>query len=416
MAITRSDPPDPGLNASDLADYLAEIGGKLVASGCPSYRLEEVIRVVGSLEGFHADAFCFPTGLFVSVKGRGADVLRMVRVKQWSTNLGRLAAVDEIFNDVADRKTTIEGARARLAALEGRRSRQARALDWLAGATVSGAAAIFFRGGLPEVYVSAAAGGLVAVLGSFMSRGPNGRLLVDFLGGLAAALFAWLASYAMPDLSREVIVLSGVIALIPGMTFTTGLAEVAQKNLVSGSARLTEAMVTFLSILFGIALSVGVEQIVTGGAIEPAAPARAGLGVPYQAVALVASSVSFSVLFAVPKRFFWAAVLSGSLGYVVTALGTRYLPSHVAAFLAALGVCVFANGLARATHRPAQLFQLPGMMLLVPGSFGFSSLEDFLRGRFLDGAAKGFSMMMIAGALVTGVLAANLVLPAKKLL
>jgi uncharacterized membrane protein YjjP (DUF1212 family) len=407
------------VDPNEFVDYLAEVGGKLVGCGCPSYRLEEVIRVIASHEGYHAEAFGLPTAVFVSLKGPGLDheLLRMVRVTQWGTDLGRLAAVDAIFNDVVERKATIAEARARLEALERRRWQHRRAVDWAAGTVVSGAAAIFFRGGLREVLVSAAAGGLVAVLGSFLSRGPNGRLLVDFLGGLAAAIFAWMASYADPDLSREVIVLSGVIGLVPGMTFTTGLAEVAQKNLVAGSARLTEALVTFLSILFGIAMAVGAEQVLGVATVAPPGGAtRVGLGIPYQAAALVAASTAFAVIFSVPRRFVWAAVLSGAIGYVATALATRTLPPHVAAFVAAVCVCLFANALARVTKRPAQLFQVPGMMLLVPGSFGFASLEDFLRGEVLGGATKGFSMMLIAGALVTGILAANLVLPAKKIL
>ena len=117
-----------------------------------------------------------------------------------------------------------------------------------------------------------------------------------------------------------------------------------------------------------------------------------------------------------PRRYLGAALASGAIGYIATALGTRHLPGHVSAFAAALAVCLFANGLARATDRPAQLFQLPGMMLLVPGSFGFLSLEDFLRGDFLNGAMKGFSMLLIAGALVTGILLANVLLPPRKLL
>jgi uncharacterized membrane protein YjjB (DUF3815 family) len=112
----------------------------------------------------------------------------------------------------------------------------------------------------------------------------------------------------------------------------------------------------------------------------------------------------------------WSAVCSGGLGWVATALGGRHLPGHIAAFGAALAVCVFANGTARVTERPAQLFQLPGIVLLVPGSFGFLSLEDFLRGEFLGGAQRAFEMLLIAGALVTGVLVANVLLPAKKLL
>src|SRR5205085_1795522 len=112
---------------------------------------------------------------------------------------------------------------------------------------------------------------------------------------------------------------------------------------------------------------------------------------------------SFAVIFSVPPSYLWAALTSGAVGYVATALATRHLPGHVAAFLAALAVCVCANIFARATQRPAQLFQLPGMMLLVPGSFGFLSFEKFLTSDFTGGAEKGFEMLLIAGALVMGV-------------
>ena len=85
-ASVPSAPPSWRLTAETLADYLVEIGGTLVSYGCPSYRLEEVIRVVADLEGFTAQAFAIPTGLFVSVQRIGASgphaapILRMVRV------------------------------------------------------------------------------------------------------------------------------------------------------------------------------------------------------------------------------------------------------------------------------------------------------------------------------------------------
>jgi uncharacterized membrane protein YjjP (DUF1212 family) len=406
----------PKLPPHEFADYLLDIGGTLVSYGCPSYRLEEVIRVVADLEGYRAQSFCIPTGLFVSlaVPGEPSPIFRMIRVKEWGTNLARLVEVDGIFNDVVARRTTIKEARVRLGNLESIPPPYPAALMWIAMALVSAAAAVFFRGGFLEVCVGAVTGLLVAFFGKITSRNPSGRFLVDFVGGLVSGLLAWGSSSFRPDISREVIVLSGVIALVPGMTLTTGLAELAQKNLVSGGARLMEAFVAFLSILFGIAFAVGLERIAvaSGGP----SPVRQGLPLAAQAVALFAASLAFAVIFSVPRSYIGHAVASGAIGYIATALGTRYLPGHVAAFVAALAVCLFANGLARLTDRPAQLFQLPGMMLLVPGSFGFLSLEDFLRGDFLDGAAKGFNMLLIAGALVTGVLLANVLLPAKKLL
>jgi uncharacterized membrane protein YjjP (DUF1212 family) len=338
----------------------------------------------------------------------------MVRVKEWGTDLGRLTAVDEIFNDVVDRTATIEEARDRLHTLERKPPPYPRLLQWLATAGLCAAAAVFFRGRGIEVAFAAGAGLALGGVSWLLSRVRNGRFLADFCGALTAALFAWLVTHFRKDVSREVLVLSAVIPLVPGMTLTTGLAEVAQKNLVAGAARLTEAFVTFLSILFGIALMVGAETIVHTPAA--ATSARVGLALPYQVCALVVASVALCIVFSVPKRFIGGAVLSGAIGYASTALATRHLPGHVAAFLAALAISLFANASARVTQRPAQLFQLPGMMLLVPGSMGFLSLEDFLRGELVGGASKGFEMLLIGGALVTGILVANVVLPAKKLL
>jgi uncharacterized membrane protein YjjB (DUF3815 family) len=214
--------------------------------------------------------------------------------------------------------------------------------------------------------------------------------------------------------SREVIVLSGVIALVPGLTLTTALAELARKNLVAGAGRLMEALIAFSSILFGIALELGVEHVVK---LSPgAAAARTALPLEWQVGALVAASLAFAVIFAVPRAYTWAAIASGAVGYATTAVGVRHLPGHVAAFVAALAVCSSANVFARVTGRPAQLFQLPGLTLLVPGSFGFLSLESFLTGDVVQGAAQGFQMLLVAAALVTGVLLSSVLVPPKKLL
>lgn len=405
-----------GLSADELIDYVAEIGGTLIAYGCPTYRVEDVIRVVGETEGFDASAFGFPTGLVVSLRASAATppLLRLVRVRLWSTNLDRLVLVDRIFSDVAARKLTIRDARARLGGLEARPPPYPRALEWFAFAAASAATAVFLRGERVEVLAAAAAGLLVGFFAWVLGKVPNARFLVEFVGGLVAALVAWGAATLHRGVSREVILLSGVIALVPGMTLTTALAELARKNLVAGAGRLMEALVAFTSILFGIALELGVERVTM---LSPAAAAaRVGLALGWQAIALLGASLAFAVLFAVPRAYLWTAVASGAIGYIATAVGVRHLPGHVAAFTAAFAVCATSNVFARVTGRPAQLFQLPGLTLLVPGSFGFLSLESFLSGDFVRGAGQGFQMVLVAAALVTGVLVSSVLVPPKKLL
>jgi uncharacterized membrane protein YjjP (DUF1212 family) len=421
-----ADPPTPSArhrSREELADYLLDMGAALASYGCPSYRLEDVIRSVAEAEGYRAEPFALPTGLFLRVtpKERGAEpvpeVHRMTRLSDWGVDLERLTLVDAIFNDVADRRATIEQGRARIRDVVKAPPVWSGALVWAATTVSAGAAAVFFRGSLVDVLIAAIVGAAIGGSRSYLGRKPAQRLLSEFMGGLFAAMCAWLATRVWPSAAPEVIVLAGSISLFPGMTFTTGLAEVAQKNLVSGGARLMESGVTLLLILFGVALVAGFQKM-SGIALPASEAVRGGLGLGYQAAALVTSSIAFGVLFQVPRRYMWTALVSGATGYAVTALAVRHIPEapHVAAFCAALAVCVLSNGLARVTNRPAQLFQLPGMILLVPGSFGFVSLGQLLAKKPEAGVQEGFMMALVGAALVIGVLVANVVMPARKLL
>ncbi len=403
--------------AEELSDYLAEIGGMLTRYGCPSYRIEGLVHVVAELEGHRAESFALPTGIFLTVTPRGArmtPVHRMVRLHEWSVNLDKLLFVDAVFNDVAHDRCPIEEARVRLAAIDLRPPVYAPATVWLAVAATSAAGAVFFRGHARDVAVAAVLGLAVHGVGRILRKHAHARFLGDFIGAASCAMGAAAAGAWLPDASREVIVLGGMIALFPGMTFTTGLPEVAQKNLVAGSARLMEAMVTFLALIFGIALSGTLARAI--GLNDVALPDQPALAWPWQVAALVAISLGFGVAFQIPKRLLWAALVSGGTSYAVTTLLQSMLPGHVAAFLAATIVCAVANALARATDRPAQLFHLPGMMLLVPGSVGFAGFQGFLRGDWALGAARLSSTVLVAAGLVMGVLLANVLVSPKKLL
>jgi uncharacterized membrane protein YjjP (DUF1212 family) len=403
--------------AEELSDYLAEIGGMLTRYGCPAYRIEGLVRVVADLEGHDAESFALPTGIFLTVTPRGArmaPVHRMVRLHEWSVNLDKLLFVDAVFNDVANDRCPIEEARVRLAAIDARPPVYRPLTFWLAVAATSAAAAVFFRGHGRDVAFAALLGLVVHALGRILRKHAQARFLGDFIGAAVCAAVAAAAGWWFPDASREVIVLGGMIALFPGMTFTTGLAEVAQKNLVAGAARLMEAMVTFLALIFGIALSSTLARAL--GVVDVALPARSALPWPWQVAALVAISFGFGIAFQIPKRLLWAALVSGGTSYAVMSLLQSLLPGHVAAFLAATVVCAVANLLARATDRPAQLFHLPGMMLLVPGSLGFAGFQGFLHGDWALGAAKLASTVLVAAGLVMGVLMANVLVSPKKLL
>lgn len=409
-----ADEPQP-LSAQLMLDYLVDLGGALMAAGCPTYRVEDLLVLVARHEGHHADVFAVPTGLFVGVRtpeGQ-ASPTTMVRVTEWTNDLERLAALDRVVNDVIDRSATIPEARARI------RQVQAAPPPWswrarlLASVAASAGAAVSFGGGLTEVVLAGLGGGLLRAVMFTLTQEPGVRVLENFLGGLLAALVAWLSALLWPGHGRDVLVLSIIIPLLPGLTLTTGLSELTYRNLVAGTARLMHAGITLLSLVFGIAAVVALERAV--GLPTAPAVAREALAWPAQGVAVVFAALGFGVLLGLPRQQLGVAVASGALVWLANLLA-RPLPAGHAAFLAAPVLGIGSSLYARRTQRPAQVFLMPGMLLLVPGALSFRSLDTLLTGEAVAGLEGLADVVLVAGALVMGLLVANVAVPSRKVL
>lgn len=408
-------PRSKELSAQLLLDYLVELGSALMSAGCPTHRLEELLVALAGHEGHFADVFALPTGLFISLRTpQGeASLLAMVRVTTWSNDLERLAELDELMNAVADGKLDIPQARVRIREVQKKPPVWAAPWMLLAAIASSAGAAVTFGGDLIDAAL-AGAGGLVLRLSMLRLSASSGvRVLENFIGGLVAALTAWFASVVWPGHSREVLVLAIIIQLLPGLTLTVGLSELTYRNLVAGTARVMHAGVTLLSLIFGIAVVVSFETSL--GAQTTATIAREAAPFAVQLLALLFASFGFGVMMGLPPRRLFIAFMSGGLVFTITAL-TRPLPTAHAVFLNALVLGIGGNLFARVTSRPAQLFHMPGMLLLVPGALSFRSLDTLLAGDAVVGIRGVADVILVAVALVMGLLVANVALPARKVL
>jgi uncharacterized membrane protein YjjB (DUF3815 family) len=180
--------------------------------------------------------------------------------------------------------------------------------------------------------------------------------------------------------------------------------ELATGNLVSGMARVAGASVTFLKIGLGIALGYQAGEWLVGGPFQ--APPEA-LPEWTQLVALAVSPPGFAVLFRARMRELGWLFLAGLVAFGGARLGAYLLGPALGVFLGALLVGVAANAFARWRRRPASLIMVPGIIFLVPGSFGLRSLSSFLGENALAGVQSAFTMILVAMALVGGLLLAN---------
>lgn len=389
--------------------------------GCPTHRLEQVVVMTAELHEVRAEVFAVPTGLWMSLNLPNGEVnTRMLRVHTWTVDLGALSAADEVFNEVMDRRLSLQAGCDRLAELRAARRGPGPWGAALAGLVASASASLLFGGRWLEALAGGVLGGTALALGAWLGRNRSTRLLMDFafgaLAGFGSGGVVLLAESLSLPVEPKAVLLSGLIVFVPGLTLTAGLSELAHKNLVSGTARLLDAIVVLLLLLSGVAGALAILPPVGASAL-PHAQLDPLMLLGLQSAAILCAGGGFLALFAVPRGQ-WVWVLLGCLlAFGGERLGSTLLKHAAAgAFAGTLCLGLYANMLARIRQRPAQVFLVPGLVLLVPGAFGFISFGQLLRGEVAGGVSGVFTTLVVASALVLGLLVANAALPSRKVL
>ncbi len=354
--------------------------------------------------GVEAHVFSLPTALFASFGNERDQRTFQIRVDPGSMNLARLAALDELAEEVAlSRVDPAEGG-LRIDAIEAAPSPYPTALGLAAFSLASASAARFLGGGWAEKAAGAVIGLAIGLLALLAERVARLELVFEPLAATVAAfLAALLASLGLP-LSVYLATLAGLIVLVPGLALTVGLNELARRHLMSGTARLAGALGTFLFIAFGVALG---DRL--GGLLPHAQGLTRALPAPAwtEWVALLLAPLAFTVLLRARPREAWAVLLSGAAAYLGARGGGRLLGPEIGAFLGALLVGLCANLYARALGRISAVVMVPGLLLLVPGSVGFLALSALLDRQTLSGLEAGFRMVLSAVSLVMGLVFAS---------
>lgn len=403
----RQPPPSSDPAAPTLLVRLAEV---LHDSGVPTPRVEEAVMQGARAIGIEAQVLATPTSLMLSVAG---GPVQMRRASQGDIHLARLDGLDDLLERLDARRVAPSRALEELEAIARLPAPLPRALDTLAFALASSGAACFFGGSAADALGALLLGATIGrLLGWFGGDAGRARIAVPMACALAALLAHGAARLGLPiDAGR--VSLAALIVLVPGYSVTVAMTELAQQHLVSGTARLAGVLGT----LFGMGLGAGLgrtlaERLTAPPPLEPSAP----LGPLWSFVALATAPLCFTVLFrARPKDAPWITA-GGILAFLGARYGVQLFGAELGAFAGALLLGSFASLVARATGRPVSTVLVPGLMLLVPGSLGFRSVDAFLSHDALSGVEGAFRMLLVAAALGAGLLSSQVLVPSRRVL
>jgi uncharacterized membrane protein YjjP (DUF1212 family) len=282
-------------------------------------------------------------------------------------------------------------------------------LQGAAGTIVAAAASRLFGGGLAEVLLGCLIGLLVAVLTRAV-RGTRAARLHDPLAAIVAAAVASLGATRLVAASPTITVLGGLMLLLPGYAFTVALDELAARHLVAGTSRIAGALTVILFLGLSVLLA---DKVAAAVPVRPAIAALAVLPAWFDVIAIVLGLLGLAVWFRTPwPDLPWVIVLGGLAEVIERAAVPLDVP--LAAALAALFLALSCNSVARLTGRVANAILAPSLMLLVPGSLGLRTLFALSERNVVSGVETAYQMVLVAVAIVTGLLLGNLVVPSRR--
>ncbi len=397
--------------------FVTELTRRLHEYGTAAPRLEAAVTQTAHRLGLDCQIWSSPTAVIMSFSaledGYGhPEVTEVLRLNPGSINLRQLCEVDSIAEAVGESRMSIdEGFKALRAARS--QGLPPTTLFVLCFGLTAACVAILLRTSWADVGLAGLLGVGVGWLANLAERRPGFGDSMEAVTAFIVATVAVLVASLLAPVSVKLVAMASLIVLLPGLTLTLAVQEVATGHLVSGTARFSGAMATLLKLTFG---AVTATQIMLVAGMEPLPGSLPSVPQWLDWVALLAASFSFAVLFNAAPRDYPVVMLSAWLGYGLTRFGGDAFGAEFGVFIAGFVVSLAANAYARLFNRPGALMRVSGIILLVPGSVGFRGLSFVFEKDVLLGLDAVFTLITLLVSLVAGLLFGNMLIPPRRAL
>lgn len=395
--------------------FILRLGKMLHKYGTPAYRLETHLMELADAIELRSSFIISPTSMtFVLwTEGHEDEYTHAARVTPGDLDMGSLSRTDEVVSDVISNVLSIDEALDRLDEIENMPSRYGRFATGVSYVLAGGAFAMLMRSSLNDVLWASLLG---AVVYMFVLWGQRSKGVTNMLEPLVAMVSAFcacgIAVYFDASISIRLVILSSIIVFIPGLALVIGLAELSARHLVSGTVKIMDAFMMLFKLYFGAFLGMEVGFAVFGHSEYIGLPP-----LPQWTVWLAVATLSISLMIAFRtrrKHMFWSMLIA-FIAYATSSLGSTYFDYGLGAFVGAFVVGVYGNLFTRFAKAPAAIVTMQGLIVLVPGSKTFISLNTYIAGEgFAYAEHAGQQAVVIFMSIMAGLIFANSALPPKK--
>ncbi|MGB0936748.1 MAG: threonine/serine ThrE exporter family protein [Colwellia sp.] len=396
--------------------FIIRLGKALHKLGATAYRLEDNLLSIAYFLELRASFIITPTALTFILSDDEDDQQfnHLVRVTPGEIDLGSLARIDELVDELINGERTLDEAIERLKEVNRKPPPYNTLITFVAFGASSGAFAMLMNTSWHDVFWSTILGFIVFGLVMWAEKSKRVTEMLEPLATLLTSLLASAISLFDPSINIPMVVLSSIIVFIPGLSLTVGLSELAAKHLMSGTARIMDSIMLLFKLYFGAALGVAIGNLVWG-TVEFVPPETMPEWTTWLAV--TGLSLSLVVLFKVRLKDAPWGIISGYISFSVSVWASAYMGVALGAFVGAFALGIYSNLFSRIMNLPSSIVRLLGLVVLVPGSKVYIGLNSMVSGEnMIQVNDLGSQTFMIFMSLVAGLIFSNVAVPHRKTL
>ncbi|MGL5356543.1 MAG: threonine/serine ThrE exporter family protein [Cetobacterium sp.] len=232
---------------------IATFAGKIIlTSGAEVYRVEDIISRIGQHYNLKIDCFATLTCIIVSGKNIDGDVVSLVeRINSRSSNLDKIHRVHQIVTKIET--YSIKDLKKALEEID-KIHHYSFGITLAASALGAASFIVSFKGGPNDFAASFVAGAFVALF-SYMTSGLGlNSFFINLISSSICALVPNLFHIGGVVNSPAISTISSLMLLVPGVGFINSIRDIISGDLISGTSRATEVIMSGGAIAIGAGL------------------------------------------------------------------------------------------------------------------------------------------------------------------
>lgn len=352
--------------------FIIELGKALHIYGITSYKIQSYLTEVAKTKGIKGSFMDFPTWINYTFYENKNSYNYIESIPPGQLNLGALSRIAELTNKVIDSKIDNESITRELNSIHAKTKILNHYHLTLAYAFSAGCFSIMIGTNLISFLFSLVLGAFIYLLVFLSSKSKYLENIFESFSALLVTIICCLLSLVIPNFNLGLTILASIIIFIPGLAITTALEEITSKSLVSGSAKLMDAIIVLFKQFFGVVLGLSIMTSIVD------------IDVTYHVselpkwtifTAIPIFSITLLPIFQVRKKDMLFGALTGVTAFFMTVLLSGY-GVLVSTFIGTLTVVGISRLFGLISKTPKTVYLIQGIVMLVPGSKSFMGLSN----------------------------------------